>query len=128
LEQCKRTRSYVKYPEKIKDHPATRPFAPTFSKRVAHPGAVLYQPFMEVRCKVDIAHKHAIELIVHNIRYASGITALDRERIGRIWAEFLLPWFQYPVHWVIEEVRESFSGKMNPSVTKCAALVSSGLS
>lgn len=119
IEQCKRARSYVKHPEKIKDHPATRPFAPTYGKRVPHAGALLYQPFMELQCKVDISHKHAFQMIVYKTKVASDVTVFDRERIGRIWSEFVVPWFQYPTHWVLDEVRDSFSGKLSPSVTKC---------
>lgn len=119
LEQCKRARSFVKHPERIKDHPASRPFTPTFGTRAPHAGALLYQPYLEVQCKVDISHKHAMQLIVHTMKVASNVTALDRERMGRIWAEFVVPWFQYPSHWVLDEVRDSFRGKLCPSVTKC---------
>jgi paired amphipathic helix protein Sin3a len=127
LDQCKRARSYVKHPEKIKDHPVTRLFAPTFGKRVAHSGALLYQPYMEVQCKVNISHKHAFQMIVDKIKVASDVTVFDRERIGRIWAEFVLPWFQYPEHWVLDEVRDSFGGKLGPSVTKCKRIAARSL-
>ena len=119
LDQCKHSRSYLKHPEKCKDHFATRPFAPTFGRRVSHAGALMFQPYLEVKCQVDIGHKHALEFIVMKVKHQSGISSLVRERIGRILAEFLLPWFQYPVHWVLQEIRESFRGKLNPSVTKC---------
>lgn len=119
LDQCKRARSYLKYPDKFKDHPATRPFAPTFGRRVSPAGALLFQPYVEVKCSVDIGHKHALEFIVMKIKHLSDISPFDRERIGRIFAEFLVPWFKYPVHWILQEIRESFRGKLNPSVTKC---------
>jgi hypothetical protein len=119
MDQCKRARSYLKYPEKFKDHPATRPFAPTFGRRVSHTGALLFQPYLEVKCHVDVGHKHALDYLVLKIRRQSDISSFDRERIGRIFAEFLIPWFQYPVHWIAQEIRESFCGKLNPSVTKC---------
>ena len=123
LDQCKRARSYLKYPEKFKDHPATRPFAPTVGRRVSHAGALLFQPFMEVKCQVDIGHKHALEFMVMKIQHQTDISPLDRERMGRIFAEFLVPWFQYPVHWILQEIRDSFRGKLNLSVTKCTFLL-----
>ena len=119
LDQCKRARSYLKYPEKFRDHPATRPFAPTFGRRVTDGGALFFQPYMEVKCRVDIGHKHALEFLVLKIKQQSDISPLDRERMGRIFAEFLVPWFQYPAHWILQEIRDSFRGKLNPSVTKC---------
>ena len=119
LDQCKRARTYLKYPDKFKDHPATRPFAPTFGRRISHAGALFFQPYVEVKCNVDIGHKHALEFLVMKIKHQSDISPFDRERIGRIFAEFLVPWFKYPVHWILQEIRESFRGKLNPSVTKC---------
>ena len=121
LDQCKRAQLYWKNPEKFNDHSATRPFAPTYGRRVADARALLFQPYVEVKCKVDIGHKHALEFIVMRIKH-SDISPFDRERIGRIFAEFLLPWFQYPVHWILQEIRDSFRGKLNPSVTKCTFL------
>jgi len=120
LDECKRARSYVKHPEKVKSHKATRLFQPTFAKRASDPGAVLFQPFIETaHCKVNISHKHAFQLITHKIKESPNVSAYARERMGRIWAEFVAPWFQYPTHWVLPEVRESFGGELSPNVTKC---------
>ena len=119
LEQCKKARSFANHPEKIKDHPATNFYAPTFGNSLSLSGALLFQPFMEVQFKVDTSHKIALDLIAQRIKHSSDVTSFVRERIGRIFAEFLLPWFHYPVHWVNMEVRDSFSGAMNPSITKC---------
>jgi histone deacetylase complex regulatory component SIN3 len=119
LEQCRKARLYVKYPDKIKDHPATRFFAPKFGRSLSQPGALMYQPYMEVQCRVDVSHKYALDLIFQRLKHSSSVTEFVRERIGRVFAEFLVPWFHYPLHWVNMEVRDSFRGKMNPSVTKC---------
>lgn len=43
----------------------------------------------------------------------------DRERVGRIWTEFVVPFFNYPAHWVVDEARESFRGELNNVVVKC---------
>jgi Sin3 family co-repressor len=119
LDQCKRARSYVKHPEKIKSHPATDAFTPSFGKRAQDAGALLFQSCMETECQVDIAHKYAFQLLTHKVKTDASSTAFERERIGRLWAEFIVPWFQYPSHWVLDEIRQSFGGKLNPNITKC---------
>jgi len=119
LEECKRARSYSKHPEKLRDVPATRQFVPSFGLRSSDPDALLFQPYVEVRCKVDASHKDALHLVMQQIRSRSNLSALDRERIGRIWAEFVVPWFGYPSYWVMDEVRNSFRGEMSPSVVSC---------
>jgi histone deacetylase complex regulatory component SIN3 len=118
LDQCMRAQFYAKHPEKVKDYAATRAFAPMFLKR-GQPGSLIYQPYIEVKCQVSISHKHAFQMIVHKLKGATDVSALNRERIGRLWAEFIVPWFSYPAHWVLDELRDSFSGKLGPSVTKC---------
>jgi hypothetical protein len=47
------------------------------------------------------------------------VKPFDRERIGRLWAEFMVPWFGYPVEWIAEEARKSFGGDLNPGIVKC---------
>ena len=49
----------------------------------------------------------------------TNLSELNRERIGRIWAEFMVPWFHYPTHWIADEVRESFTGKITATMVKC---------
>ena len=120
LDECKRARSYAKHPEKIKNHPAAASFQPSFAKGLLDAGAVLYQPLLETECRVDWAHKVALELVAHKANQGAGVTAYDRERMGRIWAEFVAPWFHYPASWVQSEVRSSVGdASKNPSVTKC---------
>jgi paired amphipathic helix protein Sin3a len=121
IHQCQHARSFTKHPEKNTDEAATRPFSPVFGKSVPDIGAVFYQPYMELDCKIDDSHKYSIHLIAHMIKTSPSVSCFNRERIGRIWAEFMVPWFRYPSHWVIDEVRESFSGKLGPSVTKCTS-------
>ena len=118
-DECKRARTYCKYPERVKHTASTDPFCPTFAMSCSDPGAVLYQPYSIVPCTVDASHKDAIQLIMHFIQCNQNVKPFDRERIGRIWAEFMAPWFGYPVSWVAEEARKSFGGKMNPGIVKC---------
>ena len=120
LDECKRARSYARHPEKIRSHHAAAPFQPTFAKRSPDAGAVLFQPLIKTECKVNSVHKVALELVAFKANQAPGVSAYDRERMGRIWAEFLTPWFQYPARWVQAEVRASAGDALkNPRVTRC---------
>lgn len=123
LDQCKRVRSFIKHPEKLKEHPATDAFAPWFGRQVIDSGAVFYQPFVATSCGVTIAHRYAFQAVAHWIKSSDIINEVDREKIGRIWAEFVVPWFGYPSYWMIDEVRESFTGILSPNVTKCTSFV-----
>ena len=127
-DDCVRAGSYCKHPERLSEHPASEPFAPSFSLEHADPRAILFQPFVSVSCKTSISHKEAFELVTQQIRSNADISALDRERIGRIWAEFVAPWFGYPAHWIAEEVRGSFSGNLTPNVVKCKCVKSRDVS
>jgi paired amphipathic helix protein Sin3a len=118
-DECKRARTYCKYPERIKHSSIIDPFCPSFFMSCSDPGAVLYQPYSCVPCHDDVSHKDAVQLIMQYIKSDPNVTSFDRERIGRIWAEFMLPWFGFPVEWIAAEARESFRGKMNPGIVKC---------
>ncbi|GKY97387.1 hypothetical protein MPSEU_000697200 [Mayamaea pseudoterrestris] len=120
-DECKRARTYCRYPERVKHSSITDPFYPTFAMSCSDPGALLYQPYSIVSCAIDATHKDAMRLIMDFVGLNHKIKAFDRERIGRIWAEFMVPWFGYPVQWVAEEVRKSFGGKMSPGIVKFVA-------
>jgi paired amphipathic helix protein Sin3a len=125
LEECKRARIYCKHPEKVRDHPATRTFTPKFSSANSDRGAMLFQPHLRVGAKVDASHKDAFTFVVQQLKATSKVSPFDRERIGRIWAEFVVPWFGYPSHWVMDEVRSSFRGKITPAVVKSKSEIGS---
>lgn len=105
----------------MKDHPATLPFLPSFSRKCSDGDALLFQPHISIALGKDAmpSHKDAYKLLVTKIKNNSSYTKTEREMAGRIWAEFMVPWFDYPVHWVLDEVRESFRGRLNPGVVKC---------
>jgi histone deacetylase complex regulatory component SIN3 len=120
LEECKRAGSYANHPEKLRDHPASRHYLPKFAARCNDSGALLFQPCVAVECNVDDTYKDAFKLVNHLIKSSVDISSLDRERIGRIWTEFMVPWFNFPIHWVTEVARESFGGKVTSSIVKFA--------
>lgn len=118
LADCKRARTFCIFPERIQHSDVIDPFLPEYAMTCSDPSAVLFQPYASTKCTVNSAHKDAFQLIVDRVK-ASGVSPFDRERAGRIWAEFVVPWFGYPAHWVMDEVRASFRGKLNPGVVKC---------
>jgi len=118
LEDCTRARTFCKHPAKVRTNPVTEMFVPEYVLRCEDPVAVLFQPCAVIKCKVDPSHKEAFHLVALTMKN-SDVSAFNRERAGRIWAEFIVPWFDYPFHWVAEEARSSFRGEVTPSVVKC---------
>lgn len=118
LEQCKKAKLYAKNPEELKDYPnypSLRRFVPTYSMaNLQEPSAFLFQPHLSLACprmtskNGAAAHKGALDLVFRCLPAESRFSPQERVRIGRVLAEFLLPWFRYPVHWILPEVRESF--------------------
>lgn len=83
--------------------------------------ALLFQPNISVQLGSAAfpSHHDAFKMITTKIKTSSMYTKAEREAVGRIWAEFMVPWFGLPEHWVLDEVRESFRGKLSPGVVKC---------
>lgn len=119
VDHCKKVRTFLKYPEKLKISNATEPFLPLFHKWNPDSGSLFYQPYLECKCKPDDSHRFAFQLVSHCIKSSSAVSAFDRECIGRVWSEFVLPWFQYPTSWMASEIRESFTGKLGAGVAQC---------
>jgi hypothetical protein len=118
VDDVKRAKAFCLRPSKAPRNPAFDSFAPTFSLACADLSSLLFQPHASVQCTVNASHKDAFHLVSCAMKRA-GATRIDRERAGRIWAEFMMPWFDYPAHWLASEVRDSFSGSLSPNVVKC---------
>jgi len=103
------------------DHPATKDFVPEFSRKCSDADALLFQPHIGVKLgnAAMPSHHVAFKVIAAKIKSSSLYTKAEREAVGRIWAEFMVPWFEYPIHWVLDELRDSFKGKLSPGVVKC---------
>jgi hypothetical protein len=113
-EECKRARTYCSSPEKRSGS------AVSFGLSSPDRSAVLYEPYAVVEMKpASVAHHYAVRLVSRQVVNKAAKTATDREKIGRIWTEFVLPFFDYPAHWVLDEARESFRGELNNSVVQC---------
>jgi hypothetical protein len=118
VDDVKRAKAFCLRPSKAPSNPAFDSFAPKFSLACADLSSLLFQPHATVQCTVNASHKDAFHLVSCAMKRA-GVTRIDRERAGRIWAEFMMPWFDYPAHWIASEVRDSFRGTLSPNVVKC---------
>jgi histone deacetylase complex regulatory component SIN3 len=116
-DECQHARSYCSSPEKQAGSNAS------FGLSSPDRSAVLYEPYAVVDVKPESpAHHTAVRLLVQQV-----VNSLDksdqstrcREMVGRMWMEFMVPFFNYPVHWVQDEVRESFGGRLNNVVVQC---------
>lgn len=111
IEECKN-------PEKWANQRGNREFAPNFGLRCANASALFFQPYVGINLSANVAHKDACKLLSTKLRNNQACSRVDREKVGRIWAEFMLPWFQIPTHNVLDEIRDSFRGDRNPGLVK----------
>jgi len=65
-------------------------------------------------------HHNAVALLIQHIGIRCAARDDTREKVGRIWTEFMLPFFSYPIFWVFDEARKSYQGKINNSVVQYA--------
>jgi paired amphipathic helix protein Sin3a len=121
VNQCKKAKKYAKSgTDASSDFDDV--FVPKFSIGIGDPGAVFYEPLVAVPCKVDAVHKDAIQLLLQKLQSMPLLEAFERERIGRIVSEFIVPWFGYPAHWVMDEIRQISQRKSVPAQIKCKYL------
>lgn len=113
-DECKRARSYCSEPE------LRMGSSVSFGLSSPDRSAVLYEPYAVVEMKPDtVGHLYAVKLLMSQIINRTTRSKSDREKIGRVWTEFLVPFFNYPVQWVADEARESFRGNMNNHIVQC---------
>lgn len=124
MQDVKKTRQLIKNPPK-KDHPASLDWAyPEYFLSCPMPEEVLYQPHIRVQMKISgFPHKDIFQLV--SLRTLKGMfkSNADRERVARIWAEFISPWFGYSSNWIADELRESYTGDDSSCTVKCKLVV-----
>lgn len=120
LEECKRARYFAKHPRKLNPHPAARSIAPDFSSSCLDAKAVLFQSHIRLDASNSMPHKDAYECLTMHIMNGVAKTNADREKVSRVWAEFIAPWFDLPVHWFLEELRQRIRSDKSSCVVKYA--------
>lgn len=117
-DECQNVRSYCS--DLDKQAASTANFGLSLLDR----SAVLYEPYAVVEMKPDSSvHHTAVRLLLQQVVLkldGAEKGKLEREMVGRIWMEFMVPFFGYPVQWVQDEARESFGGKLNNVVVQYA--------
>jgi hypothetical protein len=117
-EECTGARTFCSSPEKRTGS------AVSFGLSSPDRSAVLYEPYAVVEMKPDsTAHHYAVRLVKEAVRKAGASDPRSREKMGRIWSEFIIPFFGYPVHWLADEARESFRGQLNNYVVQCKCCI-----
>ena len=102
LEECKKARYFCSSLEKRSGSSIN------FGLSSPDRSAILYEPYAVVELKPkSIAHQIAVSLLTSQVTKSFQKNTVIREKIGRIWTEFVMPFFDYPAHWVADEARES---------------------
>jgi histone deacetylase complex regulatory component SIN3 len=114
-EECKRPRTFCSSTEKRTGSSAS------FGLSSPDRSAVLYEPYAVVEMKPGcVSHHFAVRLLSQQVINKASKSKADREKVGRLWTEFIVPFFDYPVHWVNDEARVSFRGELNNFVVQYA--------
>lgn len=114
-DECKLARKYCSSQNNSKDTFVR------FGLSVPDKSAVLYEPYALVELKpLSSVHHDAVDLLINHIEIRCATRDDIREKVGRIWTEFMLSFFNYPRGWVEDEARKSFSGKINNVVVRYA--------
>jgi hypothetical protein len=110
----------VKHPRKNTGFSAISWANPEYFLSCPLPEEVLYQPYVLVPMKeTDFPHKDVFQLVSRRALNGMIKSGADRERVARIWAEFVSPWFGYSSYWIIDELRESYRGDDSTCTVKC---------
>mmetsp|Transcript_29093 Transcript_29093/g.79860 ORF Transcript_29093/g.79860 Transcript_29093/m.79860 type:complete len:698 (+) Transcript_29093:1680-3773(+) len=110
IDQCKRAKHHQLFAENSNTI--------SYSIGLPDPTALFDEPCVTVKSDAGPSHGYAFQLVSLRVKRSAYSSPADLERIGRIWAEFMVPWYGYPAYWATEEVRQSFSGRLSHSVVK----------
>jgi histone deacetylase complex regulatory component SIN3 len=114
LEECKKARSFCSSLEKRSGSSIN------FGLSSPDRSAVLYEPYAVVELKRDsAAHQTAVSLLTQQTTKNFGKNPEVREKMGRIWTDFVMPFFDYPARWVSDEARESSPKDVDSTIVHC---------
>eukprot|EP00594_Rhizosolenia_setigera_P008265 CAMPEP_0178955992 /NCGR_PEP_ID=MMETSP0789-20121207/9949_1 /TAXON_ID=3005 /ORGANISM="Rhizosolenia setigera, Strain CCMP 1694" /LENGTH=1418 /DNA_ID=CAMNT_0020637757 /DNA_START=123 /DNA_END=4379 /DNA_ORIENTATION=- len=108
VEECKRAKHYAK--ENIQINKIWRTnAAPLFqlsSSAEENSPQKFYQSHIKLKSiHNDMPHKEAYDLISTLLGIKSK-TPTEKEKIWRIWAEFVIPFFNQPTYWIAQDLRD----------------------
>eukprot|EP00979_Chaetoceros_neogracilis_P014033 scaffold4342_cov123-Chaetoceros_neogracile.AAC.1 len=65
-------------------------------------------------------HKDLYECLRLQVLNSSAKTNADREKVSRIWTEFILPIFNLPTYWFLNELRDKARSDKSSCIVKYA--------
>lgn len=116
-EECKRAFHFVKKPKEVQK--ATEAIAATFSTHHTDSSMLLFHSHASVNVTNTMPHKDLYECLRLQVLNSSAKTNADREKVSRIWTEFILPIFNLPTHWFLNELRDKARSNKSSCIVKC---------
>jgi hypothetical protein len=117
LQDLKQVRSLAKVSNPLATAPATREFYPEFVMGRENQDTLIYQSYMTTLGGIEFPHKDAYKLISRKILWAKSID--EKLMASRVWAEIIVPFFDYPIHWISDELQNyNIEGKSS-MIVKC---------
>lgn len=80
---------------------------------------MLFQPHISVKVNNDMPHKDAYELVSLQIFNVAAKNDADRERVSRLWSEFVAPLFNLPIHWYLNELKDKARSEKSSHIVRC---------
>jgi paired amphipathic helix protein Sin3a len=118
IEDCQKARQFAKEPPIMPS--VTDKISATFSFEHENQNMLLFQSHTSVAVTPEMPHKDAYELIsLYTVKNVAK-TNSEREKIARVWTEFMLPWFNSPTHWFLKELRDKARSEKSSGIVKYA--------
>ena len=116
--ECKSAGIFLKEPNTLAEEVSTRDFSPTFINGAMNTNAMIFQPHLRIEIDNSMPHKDAYQLLAAQVAAVTSASKSksEKDRISRIWAEFMVPMFGFPVHWILNELRDVRDGKASSMV------------
>lgn len=116
-QELKNARNLAKQPGPLASAPATADLYPEFKVGSGDPVTMIYQPYLRIPINSDMPHKDAYKMIATRISTAKK--ADEKQMAARVWAEIIGPMFNYPTHWILNELRGFARESKSFSIVKC---------
>lgn len=116
IEDCQKARQFAKEPPIMPS--VTDKISATFSLEHENHEMLLFQSYASVSVTPEMPHKDAYELIsLYTVKNVAKTNA-EREKSARFWTEFMLPWFNFPTHWFLKELRDKARSEKSSGIVK----------